>query len=45
MLLKFYFKFNRLVAGQTLIIEILYNLYGCIDILLDATKPCKTHLK
>ena len=36
MLLNFYFELNRLVGGQTLMIEILYNLYGCIDIVFDA---------
>ena len=42
---KNYFNLIALLDGQTLIIEILYSLYGCIDIVLDTTKPCKINFK
>ena len=45
MLLKFILSLISLLDGQTLIMEILYSLYGCIDIVFDATKPCKHTFK
>ena len=34
-----------MLGGLTLMIEILWSFYEYIDIVFDATKPCKTHLK